>query len=100
MCLDSETREEGPALTIERRVSMKCAVRLSCVVFLVALSASAQPFRTFVSGNGSDSNPSCAVTAPCRTFAQALSVVAPGGEVIALDTAGFGANVTISHAVS
>jgi hypothetical protein len=75
-------------------------VVLSCVVFVVALSASAQPFRTYVSGNGSDSNPACAVTSPCRTLAQALSVVAAGGEVIALDTAGFGANLTISKSVS
>src|SRR5215467_12554850 len=45
--------------------------------------------RTFVSGGGSDSNP-CSRTAPCRTFAQAMSQTASGGEVVVLDSAGYG----------
>jgi len=56
--------------------------------------------RTFVSGLGSDANP-CARTAPCRTFQHAHDVVDANGEVLALDSAGYGTlnitkNVTIS----
>jgi nitrous oxidase accessory protein NosD len=65
---------------------------------LFASASRAQVQRTFVSGLGSDSNP-CNRTAPCRTFAQAILGTNPGGEVIVLDSAGYGA-FTISKAVS
>jgi hypothetical protein len=62
----------------------------SCsLVILFADGAFAQQ-RTFVSGFGSDSSP-CSRTAPCRTFAQAISQTNSGGEVIVLDSAGYGA---------
>jgi hypothetical protein len=54
--------------------------------------------RTFVSGGGSDANV-CSVASPCRSFATALSSTDPGGEVIVLDTAGYG-TVTIAQSVS
>jgi hypothetical protein len=54
--------------------------------------------RTFVSGNGLDTNP-CSITAPCRSFAGALVNTLPGGEIYVLDTAGYG-SVTINQAVS
>jgi hypothetical protein len=54
--------------------------------------------RTFVSGLGSDANP-CSRTAPCRTFAQAISQTNPGGEVYVLDSAGYGP-FTISKSIS
>jgi len=57
-------------------------------VALLASAAMAQQ-RTFVSGLGNDANP-CTRTAPCRTFAIALGLTNPGGEVIALDSAGYG----------
>jgi hypothetical protein len=50
--------------------------------------------RTWVSGIGDDANP-CSRTAPCKTFAGAISKTADGGEIDALDSAGFGA-VTIT----
>src|SRR5262249_13073951 len=59
---------------------------------------SAQVQRTFVSGGGSDGNP-CSRTAPCRTFTQAISQAAAGGEVIVLDSAGYGP-FSITQAVS
>jgi nitrous oxidase accessory protein NosD len=68
------------------------------LVAILASGASAQIQRTFVSGLGIDSNP-CNRTAPCRTFGQAISQTNPGGEVIALDSAGYGA-FTITKAVS
>jgi Right handed beta helix region len=45
--------------------------------------------RTWVSGVGSDANP-CSRTAPCATFAGALSKTASGGIVDALDPGNFG----------
>jgi hypothetical protein len=56
-------------------------------------AAHAQATRTWVSGTGDDVNP-CSRTAPCKTFAGAISKTAAGGEIDALDPAGYGA-VTI-----
>jgi hypothetical protein len=70
-------------------------------VFLLPIlisTASAQVQRTFVSGLGSDSN-TCSRTTPCRTFGQAISQTIAGGEVIVLDSAGYGA-VTITRSIS
>jgi hypothetical protein len=63
-----------------------------------AAPAFAQATRTWVSGVGDDVNP-CSRTAPCKTFAGAISKTAPGGEIDALDPAGFGA-VTITKAIT
>lgn len=61
------------------------------LAFIVTPSVSAQPFnRTFVSAQaGSDLN-SCIPTAPCRSFGRALSQTASDGEVIVLDSGGYG----------
>ena len=58
----------------------------------------AQATRTWVSGVGDDVNP-CSRTAPCKTFAGAMSKTAAGGEINALDDAGFGA-VTITKSLT
>jgi len=58
----------------------------------------AQASRTWVSGVGDDANP-CSRTAPCKTFAGAISKTAAGGEIDALDPAGYGA-VTITKAIT
>jgi hypothetical protein len=55
----------------------------------VASMAQAQATRTWVSGVGDDVNP-CSRTAPCKTFAGAISKTAAGGEIDALDPGGFG----------
>jgi len=57
-----------------------------------------QASRTWVSGVGDDANP-CSRTAPCKTFAGAISKTAVGGEIDALDPGGFGA-VTITKAIT
>lgn len=59
---------------------------------------SAQASRTWVSGVGDDANP-CSRTAPCKTFAGAISKTIAGGEIDALDPSGFGA-VTITKAIT
>jgi len=57
-----------------------------------------QASRTWVSGVGDDANP-CSRTAPCKTFAGAISKTAAGGEIDALDPGGYGA-VTITKAIT
>jgi hypothetical protein len=58
----------------------------------------AQATRTWVSGVGDDVNP-CSRTAPCKTFAGAISKTAAGGEINCLDPGGFGA-VTITKSMT
>ncbi|HEY9420407.1 MAG TPA: right-handed parallel beta-helix repeat-containing protein, partial [Thermoanaerobaculia bacterium] len=60
--------------------------------------AMAQATRTWVSGVGDDVNP-CSRTAPCKTFAGAISKTAAGGEINALDPGGFG-GVTITKSIT
>src|SRR2546423_2744153 len=68
--------------------------KLSPLLFVAALAlptaAFGQATRTWVSGTGDDANP-CSRTAPCKTFAGAISKTAAGGEIDALDPGGFGA---------
>lgn len=58
----------------------------------------AQASRTWVSGVGDDANP-CSRTAPCKTFAGAISKTAPGGEIDVMDDGGFG-GVTITKSIT
>jgi hypothetical protein len=67
-------------------------------VMLVFSSASGQAQRTFVSGLGSDGNP-CTRAAPCRNFAQATSGTSAGGEVVVLDSAGYGVVSSITKSI-
>ena len=67
------------------------------MTFLVS-PASAQATRTWVSGVGDDVNP-CSRTAPCKTFAGAISKTAAGGEINCIDPGGFG-SVTITKAIT
>jgi hypothetical protein len=64
----------------------------------ISLGANAQASRTWVSGVGDDVNP-CSRTAPCKTFAGAISKTAVGGEIDVLDPAGYGA-VTITKSIT
>ena len=63
-----------------------------------SVPASAQATRTWVSGVGDDVNP-CSRTAPCKTFAGAISKTAAGGEINCLDPGGFG-TVTITKSMT
>ena len=63
-------------------------------------TANAQATRTWVSGVGDDANP-CSRTAPCKTFAGAISKTAAGGEINAIDSAGYGTlNITKSITIN
>src|SRR5881227_1328497 len=80
---------------------MKMKLRLTIALALSATLATAafgQATRTWVSGVGDDVNP-CSRTAPCKTFAGAISKTAAGGIIDALDPGGFGA-VTITKAIT
>ena len=68
------------------------------VVGLAVAPAHALATRTWVSGVGDDANP-CSRTAPCKTFAGAISKTAAAGEINVLDPGGFGA-VTITKSIS
>jgi hypothetical protein len=73
-------------------------VCLSAAFLLSASLANAQATRTWVSGVGDDANP-CSRTAPCKTFAGAISKTASGGEINVMDPGGYG-GVTITKSIS
>ena len=77
---------------------VRCRPLVSLLLLLLAGPAWAQATRTWVSGVGDDANP-CSRTAPCKTFAGAISKTAAGGEIDALDPGGFGA-VTITKSIT
>ena len=71
----------------------RCTFALATTIFLTVLAstgAGAAVQRTFVASYGSDTGP-CSLSAPCRGFQAAIDAVGPGGEVVALDSAGYGA---------
>jgi hypothetical protein len=67
-------------------------------LWLPSAPAFAQATRTWVSGVGDDVNP-CSRTAPCKTWAGAISKTANGGEIDALDPGGFG-GLTITKSIT
>src|ERR671917_1952867 len=75
-------------------------VALALALALLALPSTAfgQATRTWVSGVGDDANP-CSRTAPCKTFAGAISKTAAGGEINVIDPGGFG-GVTITKSLT
>src|SRR5881394_871861 len=73
-------------------------LKLITFVLLAAALGFGQASRTWVSGVGDDANP-CSRTAPCKTFAGAISKTAQGGEIDALDPGGFG-TVSIGKAIT
>lgn len=80
-----------------RSLVVRILTALALALVLGSL-AQAQATRTWVSGVGDDANP-CSRTAPCKTFAGAISKTAAGGEISALDPGGFGA-VTITKSIT
>src|SRR5437588_7342631 len=74
------------------------ALAIAIFTFAFASMAQAQATRTWVSGVGDDANP-CSRTAPCKTFAGAISKTAPAGEISVLDPGGFG-TLTIGKAIT
>jgi hypothetical protein len=71
---------------------------IAMCVFAFTSIAQAQATRTWVSGVGDDANP-CSRTAPCKTFAGAISRTAAAGQINCLDPGGFG-GVTIIKSIA
>jgi len=74
---------------------------LATVLTIVPISAFAAAQRTFVASYGLTTNTAfnCSLTKPCRAFAEAISVTGSKGEVVVLDSAGYGP-VAITKSVS
>jgi hypothetical protein len=81
-----------------RRIALLALAIGFLAPLLASTPAHAQATRTWVSGVGDDANP-CSRTAPCKTFAGAISKTAPAGEIDCLDPGGFGA-VTITKSIT
>src|SRR3954463_2298498 len=79
------------------RFSLKAFAFLA-LTFAFATAAQAQATRTWVSGVGDDANP-CSRTAPCKTFAGAISKTAAAGIIMAMDDGGFG-TLTITKPIT
>jgi hypothetical protein len=83
-------------MNLTRTLAALAAFATTALLF--AAPASAQATRTWVSGVGDDANP-CSRTAPCKTFAGAISKTAAAGEIDCLDPGGFGA-LTITKSIT
>ena len=82
-----------------RKISLPLTLLATSFVLLMqAAPVHAQATRTWVSGVGDDANP-CSRTAPCKTFAGAISKTALNGEINCSDPGGFGA-VTITKSIT
>lgn len=84
-------------MSTSRRLA-KFVPALALIALAVPSAAFGQATRTWVSGVGDDANP-CSRTAPCKTFAGAISKTANGGEINCLDPGGFG-GVTIGKSLT
>ena len=81
-----------------RRIALLALAIGFLTPLLASAPAHAQATRTWVSGVGDDANP-CSRTAPCKTFAGAISKTAAAGEINCIDPGGFGA-VTITKSIT
>ena len=81
-----------------RKLALVLTLIGAALAVSIATQAHAQATRTWVSGVGDDVNP-CSRTAPCKTFAGAISKTATNGEINCLDSGGFGA-VTITKGIT
>jgi len=83
---------------IMRRIALLALAIGVLLPFLASAPAHAQATRTWISGVGDDANP-CSRTAPCKTFAGAISKTSASGEIDCLDPGGFG-GITITKAIT
>jgi hypothetical protein len=85
-------------MSISLRASVLSATFIASAAMFAATPAYAQATRTWVAGRGDDANP-CSRTAPCRTFAGAISKTAAGGEINCVEPGDFQA-VTITKSMA
>jgi len=86
---------------LEKRMKIRNLTTVLALAGIFACGTAQAVQRVFVSSSGSDANTAtnCGFSAPCRGFTAAMTVVDSGGEVVALDAAGYGA-VTITKSVT
>src|SRR3954452_21407290 len=78
--------------------SFSAAIAIASALFAFAAPAHAQATRTWVSGVGNDADP-CSRTAPCKTFAGAISKTAINGIINCIDSGAYG-TVTITKSIT
>ena len=83
---------------MHNKSKLLAAIGTTLAVFALSAPAHAQATRTFVSGVGNDADP-CSRTAPCKTFAGAISKTFINGEIDCLDPGGFG-TLTITKSIT
>ncbi|UVO52826.1 right-handed parallel beta-helix repeat-containing protein [Sphingomonas sp. SUN039] len=88
---------KGTEMAKNRKIT-KLFMAIAAIAATMGTAAYGQATRTWVSGVGDDLNP-CSRTAPCKTFAGAISKTAASGEINCLDPGGFG-SVTITKALT
>jgi hypothetical protein len=84
-------------MNLGNKIGMR-SLLAGAALLIASTGAHAQATRTWVSGVGDDANP-CSRTAPCKTFAGAISKTATGGVINTLDPGGYGA-VTITKSIT
>jgi hypothetical protein len=78
---------------------MRIPLAVALAGALAAFDVCAAAQRTFVASSGNDANP-CSLLAPCRGFAAAIAQTNAGGEVVVLDSAGYGTIPSISQSIT
>jgi RHS repeat-associated protein len=78
--------------------SIRASIGVTLLWLGIAVPDAAALQRTFVASYGVDANP-CTLPMPCRSFGVALAQTAAGGEIVVLDSAGYG-SVVIAKSVS
>ena len=78
------------------RTALAGAVAGACLIAIAPGTNAAQ--RTFVSTLGNDLN-ACSLAAPCRGFTRALVQTDASGEIVVLDSGGYG-SVAVDSSVS
>src|SRR5258706_12561942 len=102
--MHTPTSSRGTFAACYRENRMRAFALLAGIrLFAASLAGAVSPQRSFVSVTGSDANAAtgCTLGSPCRSFGAAIGAVAGNGEVIALDSGGYGRfDVTKSVTVS
>ena len=70
-------------------MNLKTSLMVAGIGAFIASTGMAQT-RTFVASDGNDANAGCTRTAPCRSYQAAINALPSGGEVVPIDSAGYG----------
>lgn len=82
------------------RIRFLKAVFLLCICLVAGASHAVQrAYVSAISGNDSNTATGCPASAPCRWFYTAITVVDPGGEIVAMDSGAYGA-LTVDRSVA